>query len=106
MTTKIPRSPLLLARHSAMLLALAAAGCADVPAQKPFPDYNKAPDGGTGVQQPAEAAPAASAEPVAEASLLARKVETTRSTLDLAVDTTRRRLTKLKQQIVDAKQML
>ncbi|MGK9167096.1 hypothetical protein KXR53_12405 [Inquilinus limosus] len=96
--------------RSAMLLALIAAGCAQVPQQKPFPDYIKVPDEqlGAGAQQPMGSGPDPSdaAEISASASLLARKAQMTRSTLDLAVVTTRSRLTRLKQQIVQAKQAL
>lgn len=92
--------------HSAVLLALLAAGCSDLPRQKPFPEFAKLPDEGAGSAEPAGPAGTEVADASTSASLLARKVETTRSTLDLAVETARQRLTKLKQQIVDARQEL
>ncbi|MGK9166476.1 hypothetical protein KXR53_09280 [Inquilinus limosus] len=92
--------------HSAVLLALLATGCSELPQQKPFPEFAKMPDEGAGSPQPAGPASTEVADASTSASLLARKVQTTRSTLDLAVDTARQRLTKLKQQIVDARQTL
>lgn len=95
---------------SAMLLASIAAGCAGGPRQKPFPDYTKAPDEQLeeSIRQPAGSGPDAAdaAGLSASADLLVRKAQATRSTLDLAVVTTRSRLTRLKQQIVQAKQAL
>ncbi|MGK9245609.1 hypothetical protein KXS07_24930, partial [Inquilinus limosus] len=92
--------------HSAVLLALLAAGCSELPRQKPFPEFAKLPDEGAGSAEPAGPTSTEVADASTSASLLARKVETTRSTLDLAVETARQRLTKLKQQIVDARQEL